>query len=253
VRDPVERLSRAQLRERHMKGLFDEQAAASYESWYETAEGERADALEKAALYRLLEGFSAARPGPPEGAQSVLEVGCGTGHFTRWLDDAGWAAVGLDLSAPMLAEAQTLNGLPLVLGDAVRLPFADDAFDVTAFITTLEFLERPKAVLTEAVRVARDGVLLGVLNRWSVLALRRRLSGLLQPTVYDHARFYSVKGLEHLLRSVTSDAAHVVWGTTLFPAWEWCPLPWPGPKTHLRWGGFIAMALHKGHRAEANV
>ena len=233
-----------------MNDLFDEQAAATYETWYETAEGERADVLEKAAIYQLLEGFSAARPGPGEGAQSVLEVGCGTGHFARWLDDTGWAAVGLDLSAPMLAEAQALNGLPLALGDAVHLPFADDTFDVTAFITTLEFLERRKAALMEAVRVARDGVLLGVLNRWSVLALRRRLSGLLQPTVYDHARFCGVKALEQLLRSVADDAAHVVWRTTLFPAWEWCPLPWPGPQTHLPWGGFIAMALHQAHEAE---
>ena len=64
---------------------FDERSAAHYEAWYKTPEGRRADELEKAVLDRLVQGFS--RPG------SVLEIGCGTGHFTRWLSDQGWAAV----------------------------------------------------------------------------------------------------------------------------------------------------------------
>jgi SAM-dependent methyltransferase len=220
-----------------MNTVFDEQAAAGYESWYETAEGARADALERAALRRLLEGFS--------GARSVLEVGCGTGHFTRWLRDAGWAATGLDLSAPMLSEARALNEVPLVRGDAFRLPFADGAFDVTSLITTLEFLEHPDAALAEAVRVAGRGLLLGVLNRWSLLGLRRRLRGLLRSTVYDQARFYGVRALERRLRAVADDAGLVVWRTTLFPCWE---QPWP--QAHLPWGGFIAIALHQAPRGD---
>jgi len=115
---------------------FDERVAAHYEAWYETSEGRRADELEKVVLGWLLQSFS--------GSGSVLELGCGTGHFTRWLSDEGLAAVGLDLSAAMLAEAQALGGVPLVRGDARWLPFADGAFDLTAFSTTLEFLERPR-------------------------------------------------------------------------------------------------------------
>ncbi len=220
-----------------MNTVFDEEAAANYESWYETVEGARADALEKAVLRRLLEGFS--------GARSVLEVGCGTGHFTRWLRDAGWAAAGLDLSAPMLAEAWALNGMPLVRGDARRLPFADGVFDVTALITTLEFLDCPERALAEAVRVARDGVLLGVLNRWSLLGLRRRLSGLFRSTLYDYARFYGVRALERRLRAAADNAGRVVWRTTLFPCWE---RPWP--QAHLPWGGFIAIALHQASQGD---
>ena len=33
----------------------------------------------------------------------TLEVGCGTGHFTRWFGGQGLQATGLDLSLPMLA------------------------------------------------------------------------------------------------------------------------------------------------------
>ena len=109
------------------KALFDEQIAPHYEAWYETPEGRRADALEKALLRRLLESF-------PH-AQNALEVGCGTGHFTRWLSEQGLRTIGLDLSVAMLVQAQALNGVLLVRGDASRLPFADGTFDLVAFIT----------------------------------------------------------------------------------------------------------------------
>jgi ubiquinone/menaquinone biosynthesis C-methylase UbiE len=139
----------------------------------------------------------------------------------------------------MLSEAGALNRVTLVHGDALRLPFGDGAFDVTALVTTLEFLARPRAALAEATRVARRGVVLGVLNRWSLLALQRRLSGLLRPTTYDRARFYSVRSLKRLLRSVADDAARIEWVTTLFPSW------WPWPQAGLPCGGFIAMAWHQ--------
>ena len=208
---------------------FDEQQAAQYEAWYGTPEGRRADALEKGVLRWLLERF-------PE-LDSALEIGCGTGHFTRRLRERGLGAVGLDRSPAMLGEAQALDSVPLVQGDAQRLPFADGAFDLTALITTLEFLEQPRKALAEALRVSRRGVVLGVLNRWSVLGLQRRLAGLFRPTVYDAAHFYGVGELKRLLQSVTGGRGHVVWQTTLYPRW------WSGSPMSLPWGGFIGMAL----------
>jgi len=206
---------------------FGEDEAVHYEAWYETPEGRRADELEKAVLGWLLQAFSR--------AGSVLEIGCGTAHFTRWLNDQGLAAVGLDLSAAMLAQAP--DDIALVRGDAYRLPFADGAFDLAALVTTLEFLERPGEALVEALRVPRHGVLLGVLNRWSVLGLQRRLAGLFHRTVYDAAHFYGVGELKRLLPSVAGGEARIVWHTTLFPR------GWPWSQAALPWGGFIGMAL----------
>ena len=211
---------------------FDGRVAAHYEAWYETPEGQRTDELEKAVLGWLLQDFP--RPG------SLLEIGCGTGHFGRWLNGQGLAVAGLDLSPAMLAEARVLGGVPLVRGDALRLPFADGAFDLTAFVTTLEFLEQPRGVLAEALRVARHGLVLGVLNRWSVLGLQRRLAGLFRPTVYDSAHFYGVGELRRLLRSVAGGQARIVWRTTLYPR------GWPWPQAPTLWGGFIGMALITG-------
>src|SRR3712207_2146053 len=62
----------------------------------------------------------------------VLEVGVGTGLLALPLHSAGVDVHGLDLSAPMVAKIREKGGgtigFPVVLGDATRQPFADDAF-----------------------------------------------------------------------------------------------------------------------------
>jgi len=211
---------------------FNEDAAAGYEGWYRTPEGRRADRLETAALSQMLSAFPR--------AWTVLEVGCGTGHVTRWLDGEGWATSGLDISAPMLEQARILNGDRLVQGDALRLPFADAGFNLTMMVTTLEFLEEPAAAIAEALRVSRCGLVLGVLNRCSLLGLRRRLEGLFRQTVYDDARFYSVTDLRRLRNRAAPQARTLRWVTTLYPRW------WPFKEQWGRWGGFIAAAVGLG-------
>jgi SAM-dependent methyltransferase len=194
---------------------------AGYEAWYETS-GRRADRLEKALLKRLLAGFSRAR--------TLLEVGCGTGHFTRWFGEQGLQAIGLDLSPPMLTEAVRLGSPPYVQGDALALPFRAGAFDLVALITTLEFVTDPVQALREATRVARHGLILGVLNRQSLLAWRRKRSG--EP-LWQEARFFTPTELVHL--AAAGKRVKIVWRTTLWPVW-------PG-QLPLPWGGFIGMAV----------
>ena len=144
--------------------------ARHYESWYATAEGRRAEQAEQALTTALLEaGGSSA---------TILEVGCGTGHFTRWLAATGRTVYGLDRSPEMLAECSRLGGeAPLVLGDAHALPVRSGAVDAVLLVTALEFLADPRHALNEAVRVARRAVAVVALNRHSVGALRRRLRG----------------------------------------------------------------------------
>lgn len=207
-------------------------AAAHYEAWYTTPEGRRANVLEKAVLSEMLEMFPC--------VDHVLEVGCGTGHFTRWLRAQGITAVGIDLSSAMLREAKTLGGVPLVQANACHLPFPDGAFDVIMLVTTLAFLPRPREALAQALRVSRYGLLLGVLNRWSVLGVQRHLKSRLRATLYDKAHFYGVRELVALLRAVAGEAPTIHWRTTLFPRW------WPWPHGKWQWGSFIAAALVLG-------
>jgi SAM-dependent methyltransferase len=197
--------------------------AAGYEAWYHTI-GRRADRQEKALLQRLLARFSEAR--------SILEVGCGTGHFTRWFGERGLLAVGLDLYRPMLDEAVSLSRPVYLRGDALALPFLSKSFDLVAQITTLEFLPEPLQALAEALRVARQGIILGVLNADSCLGREYKLAG---GPIWEAARFFTPDELICMIRRVAGEKTRVIWRTTLWPFWPGTlPLPW---------GGFIGMAV----------
>ena len=211
-----------------------EDIAEWYESWYGTPQGRQADRLEKALLDKLLKRL-------PE-IRTVLEVGCGTGHFTRWLAEGGLWTVGLDISPAMLVQARRLEAAakvcPYVLGDGLALPFPDRSFDLVALITTLEFIPQPERAMAEAGRVARQGVLVGGLNRHSLLALRRRWRSLRAPTIYGQAHFFTVRELGQLARDVLGVRLRgMTWRTTLLAG------TWPCTDVRLPWGGFVGMLL----------
>lgn len=77
----------------------------------------------------------------------------------------------------MLEHARLRNGTNYLLGDTQALPFENKQFDLVALITTLEFVTDPVQALREAMRVVRRGLLLGVLNRSSLLESLRLLRG----------------------------------------------------------------------------
>jgi ubiquinone/menaquinone biosynthesis C-methylase UbiE len=212
--------------ESNAQNPFDDATVASrYEEWY-GGEGRRADVLEKDLLGKLLATFPRAR--------SVLEVGCGTGHFTRWMAERGLNAVGLDASEAMLREARRRGGPTYLRGDALSLPIVDGSYDLVALITTLEFLPDPARALSEVVRVARQGIVLGVLNRWSLLALQHRFRA---NATWRSARFFGPLELAKLARRASGRrATTVLWRTTLWP------IPWLRDLS-LPWGGFIGMAV----------
>jgi len=196
-----------------------EQAAADYEAWYATPRGQRADAAERRLLLHLLGAFHDAR--------SAVEMGCGTGHFADFLVQHGVRTIGLDRAPSMLIEARRRFPLvPVVLGDAHRLPFRDASTDLALFVTTLEFLEDPMRALREAVRVARQGVVVIALNRHSLGGVsrrwgpqRRRGARLLvrraSPWPEASGRCTSVRGVvcEHpaSLRALATDLIHCFW------------------------------------------
>jgi SAM-dependent methyltransferase len=156
-------------------------------------------------------------------AQSVLEVGCGTGHFAAWLASQGFQAVGLDRAPAMLVEMrQRYSALPGIMGDAYRLPVRDGAVDLVMFVTTLEFLEAPTAALAEAMRVACQGLLLVVLNRWSLGGLSRRWGPQARQALLGQAQDYSLRALQATVKQAGGPRVpRVLWASTLFPDGLW--------------------------------
>ena len=122
---------------------------------------------------------------------TVLDVGCGPGNFTREFARAvapDGLAVGLDASRPMLERAvveTTAADVAYVRGDAAALPFGDGSFDGVCCFAALYLIERPLEAIDEIVRVLKPGgrvALLASVNRGLLPkevsnAVVRRLSG----------------------------------------------------------------------------
>jgi SAM-dependent methyltransferase len=108
---------------------------------------------------------------------SLLDVGAGSGELlraaARWAEESGRGAhlVGLELNArsarAILEESEDFPFIGSVRGDAMRLPFADDAFDYTlCSLFTHHFKdEQVERVLAEMARVARRGIFVIDLHR----------------------------------------------------------------------------------------
>jgi SAM-dependent methyltransferase len=132
-----------------------------YEAWYETARGCWIDGCEFALMMRLLDS--------PVG-DTLLDVGCGTGHFSRRFAAAGLRVTGLDPDPAMLEYARRLgSGVNYLRGTATALPLPDGTYDVVTAVTSLCFIADAPRALREMWRVAQRTVLLGLLNRRSLL------------------------------------------------------------------------------------
>jgi ubiquinone/menaquinone biosynthesis C-methylase UbiE len=98
---------------------------------------------------------------PPPSAR-WLDVGCGTGAFTRLILDTCVPAdvAGVDPASEQIDYARTLRGARQVdfrVADAQALPFPDRTFDVVASALVLNFIPDRPCALTEMRRVCRRG------------------------------------------------------------------------------------------------
>lgn len=137
-------------------------SAAAYDSWYDSARGRWIGDTE----YRLL-----ARHLRPQPGERVLDVGCGTGWFTRrFAGLSGVDVTGIDLDADWLAFARSRDTASSYLqADALGLPFADASFDHVFSVAALCFVPDWTSVLREILRVTRKRFAIGLLNRHSLL------------------------------------------------------------------------------------
>ncbi len=75
-------------------------------------------------------------------AKTILEVGCGTGHWLRTLPK-DVHAIGLDASMGMLGKTKTNNGINLVQGNSSQLPFRNSCFDIIYCINAIHHFPDP--------------------------------------------------------------------------------------------------------------
>ena len=86
----------------------------------------------------------------------VLDAGCGTGRYLQTLKSRGAFAIGMDLSAAMLARARELTDR-VAQADLRALPFDDASIDVVVCGLALGDFAELELALSEIARVVRLG------------------------------------------------------------------------------------------------
>lgn len=88
----------------------------------------------------------------------LLDVAGGDGYWAGQAAKRGAQAVCLDLARNKLEFGRKLRTQPgLVEGDALRLPFGEDAFDVVMSVCAIEHFDDGPAALAEMSRVLKPG------------------------------------------------------------------------------------------------
>lgn len=213
---------------------------AAYDAWYDTPRGHWIGETE----FRLVAHFLAARPG-----ESLLDVGCGTGWFSRRFAQDGLQVTGLDSNPEWLdyAHARSDPAIRWLEGDAQALPLADSCFDHVLSIAALCFVKDEQKAVAEIVRVARRSFVIGWLNRTSLLYRDKGRQG--ASGAYRGARWHSA----HEVRSLFSGLppCNLKLRSTIFlPSGSRCAfrLERAIPKM-LLWGGLLLAAGEKSHLA----
>jgi len=175
-------------------GRFDfGSMAETYDRWYETPSGRVHDVLEKKAIAKAL-------PRPASGAR-LLDVGCGTGHWSAFFSQRGFAVTGVDISPEMIgtARGKGIVNASFEIADAHALPFEDGQFDAAVAITTLAFVRDPETVVREMARCTRrpgGALVVGALNALAPINRQRKKNAKLP---YAQARPFTPSGLDRLL------------------------------------------------------
>lgn len=209
------------------------EAAERYEAWYHTPRGRWIADTEFELMLRLLR---------PAAGASLLDVGSGTGQFSRRFAQSGLAVVSLDPALEMLVVGRrNAPELPCVRGTALALPFRDQAFDYVAAVTSLCFVEPPERALAEMWRVCRRGVILGLLNRRSLLYRFKHDRG-----GYRGARWDRLSDMMSWCESLAPRPRVRSASGVFLPDGGWLARRLEqGVPAATPWGGFLAVALHR--------
>jgi len=94
----------------------------------------------------------------PKPGMKILDIAAGTGSSSRPLVDKGAEVTALDFSHGMIKQGRKQNkNINFVQGDALKLPFEDNSFDVSTISFGLRNTSNTDKALKEALRVTKDG------------------------------------------------------------------------------------------------
>lgn len=209
----------------------------SYDAWYQTPRGNWIGEQEFSALLKLFQ---------PEANQSLLDIGSGSGYFSRRFFERGLQVTGLEPDPAMNDFAKSKEDrINYIEGNALALPFADKSFDYCSAVTSLCFISEPEKAVIEMLRVSRKGVVLGLLNRHSLLYYKKQHSA-----GYRGARWDSITEIQQWLNNISPQLKFKY--KARFKSAVWIPSAGILARTlehiipdSLPYGGFLAIGFTK--------
>ncbi len=174
--------------QRNMNVFNYEDVAKKYDKYYTTVRGQRIDQIEKDLINELIKNV-------PE--KSMLELGCGTGHWTEFFVSKGFEVTAIDVSLEMLKIAKNKQiKAQFLSADAEKLPFMDGSFSVIASVTMLEFVKNIDMVFDEIYRVLKPNgwLIIGALNAESILGQNKN-----NDEIFRNAHFMTRSEFENRL------------------------------------------------------
>jgi len=205
-----------------------------YDAWYQTKKGAWFSTLEFQLIKQSMR---------PRAGESLLDVGCGTGYFTRRFAKVGLQVTGLDPDVSMLAFAEKhSSNVTYQSGNAKQMPFSDNSFDHVIAITSLCFIDDPVQAIKEMWRVTNNKLILGLLNKNSLLCKQKQNKG-----GYIGARWDTQRDVENWLNILNIKPTSTTYSSVInIPdsnvAARVIERLIPG---HFLYGGFLAACLSK--------
>jgi ubiquinone/menaquinone biosynthesis C-methylase UbiE len=95
--------------------------------------------------------------------KNVLDIGCGSGMISAYFCEKGSSVFGIDISENMIHQADDFVRsrnfkATFTIGDATKLQFPDNYFDLISCISVIEWLDNDAGALSEIKRVLKkDG------------------------------------------------------------------------------------------------
>jgi len=162
-------------------------------------------------------------------AESILEIGFGTGHALAALAKAvgpGGKVTGIDISVGMtrvararLSKLGLLSRVELDVGDAARLPYPDASFDAVFMSFSLDLIDTPEipVVLGECRRVLTPAgriciVSMTNLGKQGVMSQAYGWSHRKMPKLVDCRPIFAARSLEQAGFEVKSEKRALMWG-----------------------------------------
>jgi SAM-dependent methyltransferase len=144
---------------------------------------------------------------------SALDVGCGSGFSTYYMQEYVPEIWAVDQSHQMLGQHPLKNTGRVSLANVLELPFADNSFDLVYGWEVLHHISKPSQAVAEMVRVSRQYVLIAEPNP---LNLAQFLFALIDPE-HRWVLRYTLAYMRNLCESTGLKVEHSSSGGWVFP------------------------------------